>query len=183
MKKMTLSDHHPAQNRMMLRLQCKLREFPEKARLTSPPPESSPPLAARPPRPFRPEVRYFDVELVVPPEQLMGHQGPLFPFVSQRQQETDQARASWAGRGRGKRGEGRREGGPSRKCPILHGRNISISLCLEQAPRILFQGRPLESVPPVAPQGMCENWSSLQVASFLQLPYDTKTRECACFES
>ncbi|CAJ1355481.1 unnamed protein product [Effrenium voratum] len=40
---------------------------------------------------YHPEVRYFDVELVVPPEQLMGHQGPLFPFVSQRQQETDQA--------------------------------------------------------------------------------------------
>eukprot|EP00434_Breviolum_minutum_P036842 symbB.v1.2.032657.t1/scaffold3950.1/size47658/1 len=40
---------------------------------------------------FHPEYRYFDVELVLPPEQLMGHQGPLHPFVSLRQQETHQA--------------------------------------------------------------------------------------------
>ncbi|CAK8996522.1 unnamed protein product [Durusdinium trenchii] len=40
---------------------------------------------------YHPEFRYFDVELVIPPEQLMGHQGPLYPFVSLRQQETDQA--------------------------------------------------------------------------------------------
>ncbi|CAE8588723.1 unnamed protein product, partial [Polarella glacialis] len=33
-------------------------------------------------------LRYFDVELVLPPEHVMGHQGPLYPFVSLRGQET-----------------------------------------------------------------------------------------------
>ncbi|CAE7464572.1 wif1, partial [Symbiodinium pilosum] len=50
---------------------------------------------------YHPEYRYFDVELVLPPEYLIGHQdilstskGPLFPFVTLRQHETDQARST-----------------------------------------------------------------------------------------
>lgn len=45
---------------------------------------------------YHPEYRYFDVELVLPPEQLMGHQGPLHPFVSLREQETTQVWASFS---------------------------------------------------------------------------------------
>ncbi|CAE7731610.1 wif1 [Symbiodinium sp. CCMP2592] len=40
---------------------------------------------------YHPEYRYFDVELVLPPEYLIGHQGPLYPFVPTRQHETEQA--------------------------------------------------------------------------------------------